>query len=391
MPLSFEIDLEPFEQPLEGEHPAGENLQITDAGRALRSTLRDLREDARRMERRADEGDTSDGGWPGARAVWRDLRDRCLEILRSRSRDLEVAAMGIEALARTDGFAGLATGLHIAGTLIEASWDGLYPAPNPEDGPVDEATVIEERTLPLQRLAGVSAEGLLVPAILHIPLTSGRSGEEYGLCHWRSSRELVNEESEEKIKLAVERGAVSPAQFEQAVASTPLPQITATYAEIMHAAEIWEALTDLIAEKSAGQAVVPAGEVRDLLDECASAIKIFAPAAVPREAAPADSDAAEPGESESATHGTTSGSTGGIVPASRADAFQRLQVIADFFEQHDPHSLVASQIRNIVRLGRLPRDEYYRQLLRDEGALALLFRAAGLDDGSSSERVSDGD
>jgi hypothetical protein len=32
-----------------------------------------------------------------------------------------------------------------------------------------------------------------------------------------------------------------------------------------------------------------------------------------------------------------------------------------------------------VRLGRLPREAYYRELLRDEAALSLLFRAAGMD------------
>ena len=65
---------------------------------------------------------------------------------------------------------------------------------------------------------------------------------------------------------------------------------------------------------------------------------------------------------------------------SREDAFQRLERIAEYFERHDPHSLVAAQIRNIVRLGRLPRGDYYKQLLRDETALGLLFRATGMDD-----------
>lgn len=385
MPLSFEFEVESLGLPLEGENPCGENLRTTDDGRAERSALRDLREEARRMERRADEGDASDGGWPAARSVWRDLRDRCLGILQDRSRDLEVAAMCTEALARTDGFAGLATGFRIIGTLVDSAWDTLYPIPDPEDGPADEATIIEERTLPLQRLVGVDAEGLLVPAILHIPLTTGRSDDEYALCHWRSSRDLVNEENEEKLKLAVERGAVSPVQFEQAVAATPISQITEIYEEIANAAEIWEALTNLISEKSDGQAVVPAGEVRDLFEECSNAIKTFAPGAVPQQTVAAEGGADEtaPAEGEAGAVGAQAGSGGGIVPASRADAFQRLEVIADFFERHDPHSLVAAQIRNIVRLGKLSRDEYYRQLLRDDTALALLFRAAGLDAGEA--------
>ena len=252
----------------------------------------------------------------------------------------------------------------------------MYPIPDPEDNVTDSNLIIEERVLPLQRLAGVESEGLLVPGILHIPLTAGRSDEGYGLCHWRSSRELVGEESEEKIQLAVDRGAVSPTQFEQVVAETDLGQITTTYQELLAAKETWEMLTTVLSEISEGAAVVPASQIRDLFEECIDAIKTFAPAAIPQDT-PADSDgqkASVDGQEEG------EGESGGLYPTNREDAFQRLERIADYFEKHDPHSLVAAQIRNIVKLGRLPRGEYYKQLLRDETALGLLFRAAGMDD-----------
>lgn len=379
MPLSFELDFDDLATPLEGENPSGENLQTTEEGRAVRSALRDLREEARRIERRADEGDSSEGGWPAARSIWRDLRDKAIDVLKTRSRDLDLMAMCIEALARTDGFAGLAAGFTMAGTMIEANWSTLYPAPDPEDGLADEATIIEERSLPLQRLVGIDSEGLLIPAILHIPLTHGRADEQYALCHWRSSRDLVNEQSEEKINLAIERGAVSPAQFEQVVSSTPVADITVIYKDITHAAEVWEALSELVSSVSEGQASLPAGQIRDLFEESVAAIKTFAPGAIPQ---PPSAEAGAADDGDPAADGVAEeggSSAGGGSPGTREDAFRRLESIAAFFEKHDPHSLIAAQIRNIVRLGRLPRDEYYRQLLRDEGALSLLFRAAGMD------------
>jgi hypothetical protein len=55
MPLSFDFeDFDPAAS-LEGETPSGENLRLSDQGRAVRSALRDLREEARRIERKADE------------------------------------------------------------------------------------------------------------------------------------------------------------------------------------------------------------------------------------------------------------------------------------------------------------------------------------------------
>ena len=55
MALSIDLDPTSFGTPLEGDAPSGENLQVSEEGRAVRSALRDLREEARRMERKADE------------------------------------------------------------------------------------------------------------------------------------------------------------------------------------------------------------------------------------------------------------------------------------------------------------------------------------------------
>ena len=377
MPLSVDIDPDLFSSPISGDFPAGENLQLSEEGRAARSALRDLREEARRIERRADDGDSSEGGWAAARSVWVDVRDRGLDILRNRSRDLDIAAMTIEALARTDGFVGLAAGFAMTQIMVESSWNDLFPIPDPEDGPAGDEAVVEERTLPLQRLVGIDSEGLLIPAILHIPLTQSRSDEQYAICHWRSSRDLVAEQSEEKLKLAVERGAVSPAQFEQAVATTPLPHLKEVYLELCQAAEQWELLSNAVSSASGGAAVLPAGPIRDLFEECDAAIRTFAPAAIPapEQTATDNGDAAA---DEAGADGEGGGGRPGA-PTGRADAFNQLESIADFFERHDPHSLIGAQIRSVVRLGRLPREAYYRELLRDESALALLFRAAGMD------------
>jgi type VI secretion system protein ImpA len=377
MPLSVDIDPDIFSYPISGDFPAGENLQISEEGRAARSALRDLREEARRIERRADDGDSSEGGWAAARSVWVEVRDGGLEILRNRSRDLDIAAMTIEALARTDGFIGLAAGFAMTRVMVESSWSDLFPIPDPEDGPADDDAVVEERTLPLQRLVGMDSEGLLVPAILHIPLTQSRSDEQYAICHWRSSRDLVNEQSEEKLKLAVERGAVSPTQFEQAVATTPLPHLKEVYLELGYAAEQWELLSTSVSTASGGAAVLPAGPIRDLFEECDAAIRTFAPAAIPAPEQTA-SDSGNATTEEAGADGEGGGGRAGA-PTGRAEALSQLESIADYFERHDPHSLIGAQIRNVVRLGRLPREAYYRELLRDESALALLFRAAGMD------------
>ena len=340
MALSIELDPASFGTPLEGDSPSGENLQVTEEGRAARSALRDLREEARRLERKADDGDTSDGGWPAARGIWAEARDHALEILRSHSRDLDVAAICIEALSRTDGFAGLAAGFAMTSAMVESSWDTLFPAPDPEDGPPDDEAIVNERVLPLQRLVGIDAEGLLAPAILRIPFTHGRGDERYALCHWNSSRDLVNEESEEKIRLAIERGGVSPAQFDEAVSSTPISRLKEVFRDLTDAAREWESLSDAVASASGGGAVVPAGPLRDLFEECGNAIKTFAPAAIPADESDEQSDSADAGGDAGSDAGQPGGGSG--APSGREDAFRKLEAIAMFFERNDPHSLTAA-------------------------------------------------
>ncbi|MFM8539633.1 MAG: hypothetical protein ACKOES_16430, partial [Planctomycetaceae bacterium] len=71
----FVLDLDVLRVPVAADAPAGIDLQIDEAGRARRSALRDLREEARRIERQADEGDAAAGGWPAAVGIWRQVRD----------------------------------------------------------------------------------------------------------------------------------------------------------------------------------------------------------------------------------------------------------------------------------------------------------------------------
>ena len=354
MPLSFEFDPNSFREPLAGDNPCGIDLQADEAGRGIRSTLRDLREEARRLERRADDGDTSEGGWPEAVSIWRQLRDKSLEVLKTQSRDLSIAALCIEALSRTDGFAGLAGGFDMTRAMVETSWANLFPVPDPEDGPATPEMIVEERSMPLARLVGLDSEGLLVPAILHVPLTSDRSGDKYGLCHYRSSRDLVSETDSEKIQLAVSRGATSPAQFSQSAQGTPIDFLKTNYLDLMAAAAAWEALSKAVADASEGKAVVPASPLRSLFEECQGAMRVFELQAIPVSAAPAaDATAETPAASSESTDATGS-------PAGREEAFRQLEKIAVYFERHDPHSLLATQIRNVVRLGRLPLADYYR-------------------------------
>ncbi len=371
----FALDLDLFRAPVSPDAPAGVDLQADEAGRARRSTVRDLREEARRIERQADEGDATAGGWPAAVGIWRQVRDEAVDIIAHVSRDTSIAAMMIEALSRTDGFGGLTIGFDTVRAMVETGWNDLFPAPDPEDGPITDEMRLEERSMPLVRLSGLDSEGLLIPAILRIPLTSDRAGEPLGLCHYKSSRDLVNETDGEKIQLAVSRGATSPEQFTAAVRGTETEFFRKLFTDLQAARASWEALCEAVDTASSGAVGLPASPLRSLFEECDNAIRVFAPQAVPPSAADA---AAAQSPADSAPGEVTTVAAPGDPVRDREAAFRQLDQIAGFFERNDPHSLIAFQLRNVVRLGRMPPAEYYREVIPDGAALQALFKFVGI-------------
>jgi type VI secretion system protein ImpA len=104
----------------------------------------------------------------------------------------------------------------------------------------------------------------------------------------------------------------------------------------------------------------------------------LAPLAFPVWAAPA-ADATD-GTAATGDAGTDASGS----PAGREEAFRQLEKIAAYFERHDPHSLLATQIRNVVRLGRLPLADYYKELIADGSALQTLFKFVGIETPPSS-------
>lgn len=390
MPLADYFDPESLQTPPASGGPAGVDLRIDEEAARLWREARDWRAEARQIERDADiatsfaaaqegpAGRPPDKQVSRAEAIplWRAIGARTAELLRDRSRDLTVAALLIEALARTDGFSGIADGCDVARLLVEQQWNDLFPIPDPEDGPADEAMNAEERVLPLVQLVGDDADGLLLPAVLQLPLVDGRDGQRFGLGHWRIGQ----------------AGADLAGDFSAAAAASEATFLRETFQGIGRARDAWDALSDAVATASDGRAVLPALPLRQLFEECQDAMRSFA--AIPLADLLAVSAAkSQPPADQSAppsdlSVGPFSPPSGALVSVGspRHDVLKVLDSAADYFEHHDPHSLIASQIRNVVRMARLPRAEYFRELIVEETGLQLVARLTGLkfDEGQES-------
>ena len=381
MPVSIPINLEDYARTFSPELPSGVNLRDDPTAAATWSTIRDFRDEARRTERRADDGG-DDSSWRSAVPTWAKARDLSLGLLRDKTHDLAVAAVLTEALLRTDGFAGLAAGFDIARTMIQSQWDSLFPVPDPEDGPADDETVANERILPLTRLIGIDTDGLLIAAILNAPLTDGRSCDPLGLGHHRISASLQG--AADSRSPETDRGrVVTPEQFKTAVLESQKGFLADVYGDLNRAATAWIALSEAVAKASAGMAVLPTGPFTNLFAECREVLKSAAPsriAAIESESTlpPPATDTPLPEKGNAHPTAPMGPPPLASTVITREDAIAALARVAEFFEKSDPHSLIAVQIRNIVRMASLPRDQYYRELIGDPAVLTTVGKLVGL-------------
>ena len=153
------IDVELLLTPVSPDAPSGSNLRDDVSPTSPYFRMKDTRNAARAAERRAD----TDGQGDALLPEWRAIREMAPKIIAERSKDLEVTAWLIEALVRSEGFAGLRDGFRLARRLVETYWDTLFSLEDEEGIPTKVA--------PLTGLNGQDADGTLIQPIRKVALT----------------------------------------------------------------------------------------------------------------------------------------------------------------------------------------------------------------------------
>src|SRR5215813_4925406 len=185
------LDVEKLLAPITGDKPTGVDLRADGNPTSVYYKLKDARFAARAKERDLEADPAAAAAAPELLPEWRTILDGAPTILSEQSKDLEIAAWLIEALARRNGFAGLRDGFHLARGLIEKYWDGLYPVPD-EDG-------IAAKVAPLTALNGEGADGTLIQPLRRIPLTEGKDPGPFATWHYEQARTVATV-TDEKAK-----------------------------------------------------------------------------------------------------------------------------------------------------------------------------------------------
>jgi type VI secretion system protein ImpA len=249
------IDIETLLAPIPGDNPAGEDLRYT--------PIYDEIKEARRADDPLDRGE-----WEHEikTADWEKVVALCVEALTEKTKDLQIAAWLTEAITKTRGFKGFASGLSVVTGLLSNLWDELYPE-------IDEGD-LDFRVGPLEFL-----NNHLWLALKEIPLTDPRALSGYSWIKWQESREVgyekdtvnqygdVDDVKRAKRNERIEEGKLTAEDFDNAVAASSNEFYTELGKAVASCLEGFKTFDETVDEKF-GKEAPRLSEIRGALEDC---------------------------------------------------------------------------------------------------------------------------
>lgn len=349
--MADEWDREALLAPI-GDNGAGEDLSF--------SLLMDQIKEARR----ADPTYLSQGEWQAdlKKSDWNEVIALSTDGLAHQSKDLVLAGWLCEGLSHRHHFVGMAYGLGVVTALCERYWESLYPT-------LEEGE--EERVGRLMWL-----DNTLAGMVGDIPLLEGQG---YGLNRYEESRQVENlaRNDVDAMDTALSEGKINAEIFQRSVVLTETDFFTQRHEEIQRCQQALEALDQALTEHLGDQ--TPAfTQLTTVLGDCTRLIeRVLGERGVSLgdESGESNENAASGAEitvEHQRTAPTTpakvasAGAALRTVPQSREEAFEMLNGVAQFFKGSEPHSPVPYLVERAVRWGRMPLEEWLRDVIRED-------------------------
>ncbi|MGZ0171307.1 MAG: type VI secretion system protein TssA [Planctomycetales bacterium] len=369
-------DITPFVTPISDERPAGVNLRDRESTHSDYQDIRLRRAEARRAERRIEQGESA----AQPTEIWRDVRKLAESILQYQSRDFEVLAYLIESMVRLESFGGLATGLEILVQLVDSYWDHLYPLP----GEVDAG----QRIAFIVGLNGAEKNGTLVAPILQCPIVRSVDSDYSSAQYLVAGR--LGKLSKDQLSERANNGQLVPAVI-QAAADTTDPAFVRDQREaIQRGLRLIQRLAGLVDERCEPGAL-HVSRIRDALQTCLQSMTYLygrEPDPQPEEITP------EEGKDKTVVEGllepegerTVQKTPNPIAvsPASvdqirtREEALEILGHLAKWFRLHEPHSPLSYALEQLARRGRMALPELLEHLIPNTEAREVFLSLSAI-------------
>jgi type VI secretion system protein ImpA len=335
-----EKTLERILTPISVANHAGEDLRYD----AVYDIIKKAREE--------DDPNLTDGIWKTElkKADWNKVRKTCLEVLETRSKDLQVAIWLLESLLRLGGFAGVRSGLDVLNRLCEKFWVTAYPV-------IDEDGDMEFRLSPFNWM-----NEKLSLSLKFIPITAPPKSEDSRPCH------LADMEKAKSPEAAEEK-----AVFEKSVSLTPESFYAELYENITSSLESLEKLNHFLDGKC-GREAPSLRQFRDRLEDVQrfSKDKFSQEKKEEPESPPSEIVVNEPGKKEPTWIDRLTG--GGKKDMDRDEAYKRLSEIANYLDKTEPHSPVPYFLKQFVLLKDKKMPDLHQELIKIGNEIAQFYK-----------------
>jgi type VI secretion system protein ImpA len=243
--MNSTIDLGNILSPISGESPAGEDLRYT--------TVYDEIREARRADDAAPQGE-----WEREvkNSDWSKVVSTSLAALSRRSKDLQIAAWLTEALAMTQGFQGVETGLNLLAGLLGNFWEEIFPRIEDDD--------YDYRVAPFEFL-----NEKLSASVRQIPMTDPRVTPGFSYLKWQESREIGYEADAkgDKRKEMLAEGKVPAEEVDIAVSKSTAAFYQSLADSIARCLESFRIL-DLAVDRKYGRHAPRLSDLGRALEDC---------------------------------------------------------------------------------------------------------------------------
>jgi type VI secretion system protein ImpA len=354
-----DLDLTALLAPLPGDQKTGRDPREDLSPQSLFLHLRDARNEARGAERQLEGSGltrpvSSDDPDPIPR--WRRVRDIAVRILSERAKDVEVAAWLTDALVRTSGLQGMATGSAVLLGLVQRYWDdGLYPAPDEDEG-------IGATVAAIGGLNGTDRDGSLLAPLRNVTLLHAHDGTEVSF--------LQYQQVEVPSRFGPPRDLPPLADLQRDARAEPASHFASMRDDLEAALANWTALEAVLSEK-AGADAPPLSRVKAWLEEARDLVNRFAPQ---REAEPASvaAEATRPAEAAPSLD-LAQGN-----PVTREHMLGQLARIAEYFRRAEPQSPLSLTLDEAVRRARLSWPELLAEVVPSADQRNAMLSALGI-------------
>ncbi|MFT7185000.1 MAG: type VI secretion system protein ImpA [Pseudohongiellaceae bacterium] len=364
-------DIQALLSPIDGDNPCGIDLRETSSSDY--QTLKDARRTIASLVRARKFDSDSDGE---VNRHWQTIYSLAPEVIKTQSKDLEVATWFAEASLKLHGYTGLRAAFSLNEGLVENFFDNIYPLPD-EDG-------IETRVYPLIGLNGEDGSGTLILPLKNAPLSeSDDTPFTYNLYSRCIEAEKVTD-VEAKRQRQNEIG-ITLEEINKQVNASSIAYYQALIEDLEAGLTHFNNMTSLLDTKCGLADSPPSSAIKKTLEAVLDAIKLLTKTKLA--VTPETSNEAEPlsqnaQDNAANTLQQPSMSVGAI--NSRADALNQLLLVANYFRQTEPHSPLCGALERVVEWGNMSLQELMMALIPDASARANYTQLTGIDLGEGA-------